>query len=307
MKLSIIIPAYNGRNTIRKTLDSIKIQKNIETFKVTIVRDTGEIYDDIITEYKSFFDVEILDMPQNGGPGLARQYGIDNTDSEYIVFIDADDYLYDENSLINLINGIDDKDLGVGNFRYERDNEVTIKEKNFVWLHGKIYRREFLIKNNIRFNDTRANEDNGFNRLILFHEPKIVFIDKLVYVYSENPGSITRKEDRLYKFTGLEWYTYNMEWAMKEAEKRNLNMKIVFETSLGVLVAMYYYYLELYGKYDVSYILKWSKGVKAIYIKYFKDYGSVFMVDYFLQEKQKEYTDKEVNYVLDFYEFLKKI
>ena len=206
MKTSIIIPAYNARNTIYKTLDSIKIQKNISSFVVVIVRDTGEVYDDIVNEYKKFYNIRTIDMPENGGPGLARQYGIDNTDSEYIVFIDADDYFYDENSLFNLMDGIKNADLGVGNFRYERDNEVTIKQKNFVWLHGKIYRRQFLLDNNIRFNDTRANEDNGFNRLILFHKPNIVFIDKLVYVYSENSNSITRKDNRLYKFTGLEWY-----------------------------------------------------------------------------------------------------
>lgn len=307
MKTSIIIPAYNARNTIYKTLDSIKIQKNISSFEVVIVRDTGEVYDDIVNEYKKFYNIRTIDMPENGGPGLARQYGIDNTDSEYIVFIDADDYFYDENSLFNLMDGIKNADLGVGNFRYERDNEVTIKQKNFVWLHGKIYRRQFLLDNNIRFNDTRANEDNGFNRLILFHEPNIVFIDKLVYVYSENFNSITRKDNRHYKFTGLEWYAYNMNWAIKEAEKRNLDMKLVFETSLGVLVAMYFYYLDLYELYDVSYILKWSKELKNTFTKYFNKYGSVKMIDYFVEEKKKEYDDKEINYLLNFYEFLQKI
>lgn len=66
-----------------------------------------------------------------------------------------------------------------------RDNAKTVKEKNLIWLHGKVYRREFLENNDIHFNNSSANEDNGFNRLVLLNNPVIAYIDRLTYVYSD--------------------------------------------------------------------------------------------------------------------------
>lgn len=40
-----------------------------------------------------------------------------------------------------------------------------------------------------------------------------------------NDSSITRRNDRLNKFTGLEWYAYNMDWAFNEAKKRGVPQK----------------------------------------------------------------------------------
>ncbi|MBQ8659601.1 MAG: glycosyltransferase family 2 protein [Bacilli bacterium] len=304
--IDIIIPTYNARNTIRKTLDSIKIQ-DYKDFKVTIVRDTGDLYDDIVDDYKDFFKVSILNLEVNGGPGVARQYGIDNTYGEYIVFIDSDDYLYNEHSLGLLLNNIGTADLCVGEFIYERDNEVLVKKENFIWLHGKIYRRRFLIDNNIRFNNTRANEDNGFNRLLLFHRPKIKILNEIVYVYAENENSITRKNNRFYKYSGLEWYAYNMYYAMRIAIEKNLNIQDVFNASLGVLVAMYFYYLELQDDYDVNALLNWSSNIKNVYKTYYDKYGSSRLVQSFLEQKKSEYFSKKIKYTISFDEFLEKI
>ena len=56
----------------------------------------------------------------------------------------------------------EDADILISNFIYRRDEKELIKEKNLIWLHGKMYKRKFLIDNSIRFNNSRANEDNGF-------------------------------------------------------------------------------------------------------------------------------------------------
>ena len=162
----------------------------------------------------------------------------------------------------------DKADLVIGDFLYERDNKIIVKKHNFIWLHGKIYKRTFLNKNNISFNNTRANEDNGFNRLILLLKPNISYLDEIVYVYQENPESITRKNNRLYRLMGLEGYCYNMNWAMDEALKRGVNTKIIFMLTQNILGYLYFYYLDLEEKYDVSKILIWSKSIKKKYDKY---------------------------------------
>lgn len=305
--IDIIIPAYNSKKTIKTTLDSIKKQNN-KNFEVTIVNDAGqENYEEEIKYYSKYYKIKEIKLKENGGPGVARQYGIDNTQNEYIIFIDSDDYLYDENSIDKLEKNIKNNDIVISNFIYERDNEITIKKKNNVWLHGKIYNRQFLEKNKIRFNNTRANEDNGFNRLIILHEPKAQFLDEVTYVYHENPNSITRKENRLYKFTGLEMYSYNIEWAIKEALKKRINYKGCVLSALGTLVSNYYYYLELYNEYDVSKILEWNKGLKKIYQKYKDNYIDETIINLVLKEKEDEYKNKCLIKRITFEQFLELI
>lgn len=269
-ELEIIIPAYNAQTTIVKTLDSLKTQINLPKYHITIVNDYSSGYEEIVNKYKEYLNIDEIITEENLGPGGARQYGIDNTNSKYIIFIDSDDYFTTETSLIDLYTEIEKSqaDLVISNFIYERDNLRTIKEYNPVWLHGKIYRRSFLDKNNIRFNNTRANEDNGFNSLIFLLNPIVVYLNKTTYVYQENPSSITRKDNRLYKFTGLEWYAYNINWAIEEGKKRNVNSTNLAIKAIGGLSVMYHYYLDLYNEYDVSQILEWSKDLYKNYLNY---------------------------------------
>lgn len=309
MDIDIIIPAYNSKKTIKKTLHSIASQNIIDKFHVYLVNDCGsETYQEEINFFRNMFDIVELMLPFNGGPGVARQYGIDHSDSKYIVFIDSDDYFYSSDSLSTMYNKIcfEDSDLLISNFIYERDDEILIKKKNPVWLHGKMYNREFLQKNDIRFNDTRANEDNGFNRLVFLCGAKISILDKVTYVYSENSSSITRKDDREYRFSGLEGYSYNMAWAMNEAIKRDVDFKLVYNFSANVLVSMYFYYLDLYSQYDVSKIIEWSRPIKKIYIKYCNDANAD--IDNLIKKyKEVEYKNKDINYVISFEKFLSLI
>ena len=217
MNIDIIIPVYNAKSTIRRLLYSISYQKNSDKFKVYLVNDCDLLdYSEDINIFSSFLSITELKLDKNSGPGVARQHGLNNSNGDYVIFIDADDYFYNPYAIIDMYRNIEvnNADLLVSNFIYQRDNEILVKKNNMVWLHGKMYKRSFLNKYNIFFNNTRANEDNGFNRLILFCKPKIAYINEITYVYSENINSITRKNNREYKLYGLEGYSYNMCWAM---------------------------------------------------------------------------------------------
>ena len=264
MDLDIIIPTYNAKKTLNKTLASIAIQKDIKNVKVYLINDASDYnYEDFIDYYSKYFSIKEIKLDNNSGPGVARRIGLEKSNSKYIVFIDSDDYFYSPLSLSNLYDEAikTNSDMLVSNFLYERDNEKCIKTYNTVWLHGKIYKREFLEKNNITFNDTRANEDNGFNRLIFLSNPIVFYYPEVTYVYSENPESITRKNNRAYRLDGLEGYTYNLNWAMKEALKRKLNVKKIALTALETLVYMHHYYMEQISPK----VLKWSKETYDIY------------------------------------------
>lgn len=307
--LTIIIPAYNAKETINKTLSSIAIQRTKYFFEVIIVNDNSDYdYNKYINSYSNFINIKEIKLSKNLGPGLARQKGIDNSKGKYIIFIDSDDYLYSPYSINMLIEYIKEKnsDIVISDFIYERDNKREIKSKNNVWLHGKIYKRDFLEKYNIKFNSTRQNEDNGFNRLIILLKPKIDYLFETTYVYQENSNSITRKDNRLYKFTGLEGYANNMEWALSEALKRGVLRKDIEYQAIHVIVSTYFYYQELYNDYDVTQIFKWFRGIYngyypkksnynideilKIYKKEFDIYQNIISYDDYLK-KMEEYND----------------
>ena len=263
--VDIIIPAYNSINTISIPLDSLKKQKTKYKFRVVIVNDNSSYsYKNILDKYSKYMSIEEIVLDKNGGPAVARQKGIDYTDSKYIMFIDSDDYLFSSDSIQKLVDNISlcNSDVAMGNFILERDNKEELVKNNSVWMHGKIYRRSFLEDNNIRFNTSRVNEDNGFNRLVVLLTKNISHLDEVVYVYKENDNSITRRNDRLNKFTGLEGYAYNMDWAFNEAKKRGVPQKEIEYHALSILIVSYYSYFDLKDKYDVSKILVWFKKVK---------------------------------------------
>lgn len=287
--VSIIIPAYNSKDTIDITLKSIKNQNFRSLFEVIIVNDCSDYtYKEFIDKYKKYFIIREIKTKVNSGPGVARQLGIDRSNSKYIIFIDDDDYLYDEESLSKMYEKIENEklDLLICDFICEKDNNYRIITEDSNWLHGKIYKRNFLNKYNIRFNNTRANEDNGFNKLILLLHPKYSILKELVYVYKENLNSITLKNNEIYKFNGLEGFCYNMNWAMEEALNRKQNIEEISFLSLDVLCAIYIYYVNFYYQFDVKKILIWGKPIFNIYKRYHKAQFS--LVSKILENKKKQ-------------------
>lgn len=271
--IDIIIPAYNAKKTIFKTLASIALQTMRNKLRVYIVNDASDYnYQEEIEFFKDIFNITELRLKENKGPGVAREYGIDNSNSEYIMFIDADDVFYNCYSVELLYKKIKDLklDLVISHILYERDNKREKYEANFVYMHGKIYRREYLTNNNIKFNNTRANEDNGFNNLLLLLDINYDILDEITYIYRENCDSITRKNNREYKFLGLEGYSYNLTWALKEAIKRNANCFIISFNSYKYLLSFCYYYQIFNDRKDNNKILEWSKNLKEIYLSYQK-------------------------------------
>ena len=264
--LDIIIPCYNAKKTVFDTLNSISIQKDIQGFKVYLVNDKSDYdYQEEVEQFSKFFYIEEIKLDKNLGPGGARREGINRTHSKYIMFIDSDDILFDDSSLKLLYLNTIYYDLCVSDFILQRDNIEIIKKNDNTWLHGKMYRRGFLEKYNINFNDSRANEDNGFNRLILLMNPEKNYLERVTYIYKENPDSITRRNNRSYKIFGLEGFVYNIKWAIEEAIKRGADTEYIPLLAASVLISMYYDYLVYIDDKDVDNIIKYSKDILQYY------------------------------------------
>ena len=213
-KIDVIIPAYNvPDHVLFRCLASIACQDIFSEPEVTIVDDASTVqnYASVIKCFETMLKIHLLRYEINGGPGVARQYGIDNTHIGYMTFIDADDTFNGSFALKTLRNGIEMNNglyqmcVGVFDEVHEEgypDVECPIvmsHEQDMVWMFGKIYRRSFVDKYKIRFHETsRANEDNGFNticRLCSSDQEQINFIPAHVYYWHESPNSITRAND----------------------------------------------------------------------------------------------------------------
>lgn len=250
--IDIIIPAYNSQNTIKKTLSSIAMQLNSDELVVTIVNDGGEGYEDIVNIFKPLINVREIGYKENRGSGYARQYGIDNTKEDFIVFIDADDTFYEACSLSLMSKPMKDtsaKFLISPFLQVGRNNEQMTMAANLVWIFGHIYRRSFLEEHNIRFTPTRANEDVGFNNmcyLIAQHdmgEEGGKILNTITYEWHYNEASITRRGKDEYEF-GIctPGYIYNLHHAYNVAQREGVPLKMIAPSALETAFSCFIYY-----------------------------------------------------------------
>jgi glycosyltransferase involved in cell wall biosynthesis len=91
VKASVVIPAYNARNFIVESISSVLKQTNAPPFEVIMVDDGSHDRTAEIVE-KIFPSVRVI-RKVNGGPGSARNIGVQNAESEIILFHDADDIM----------------------------------------------------------------------------------------------------------------------------------------------------------------------------------------------------------------------
>ena len=87
--ISVIIPVYNGEGTIKETIESV-LNQTFSDLEIIIINDGST---DSTLEILSTIDdsrIKVFSYP-NAGPSASRNRGIDNSQGEYISFIDADD------------------------------------------------------------------------------------------------------------------------------------------------------------------------------------------------------------------------
>ena len=255
--IDIIIPLYNAIETIEYTLMSINLQTIKNKIKVYLIDDASDDdYTKIINKYQEL-DIIYTKLEKNLGPGLARQKGLDISNSKYIIFMDADDLFYNADSVKILLENAEKYDLVYG---ITYDEKRCISLYNEGDLHGKLYNRNFIEKNKIKFNETRFHEDNYFNNLFLICDPKINFINNIVYIYTHNLQSITNIDESK-EFERLEILLSNIKRILIEAKKRDCKREIVLKTLANKI------------KYFNRIWPQLSKKEQTLFIEWLKKYG----------------------------------
>lgn len=252
MKLSIVIPHYKEPfEMVDKLLKSIDNQRLIsrEAVEVLIVNDCGTPLKAKELIYRNFKPI-LLKTKKNGGAGVARQYGIEHSHGEYIMFIDADDLLTNH-ALFYVLSKIHEKpdaDFIWGDFIeegiFEEQNFLYLHANDLTFCHGKVYKREFLEKNNIKCHPVlRYNEDAYFNALV-FHvvdKDKIERIEQPLVIWCNNRISTVRNGG-LYAYRELPSFVLGMNDLCVQMEQRKIPNGTQF------LQALFYIYFQLQDK-----------------------------------------------------------
>ena len=192
--IDFIIPCYGKSEIIEKGIASIAIQWHKEFIHVTLVNDcspnTDCNYQDLIDKYSNFLDIRCIRTPKNGGQGLARQFGIDNTHHDYFMFMDEDDQLGNGVTISLFVGAVenagfvfnedgniicDESGVPLHNdkskpinivsgplFAFDNNTSYTIENTNRVWVNSKLYNRKFIEKHNIRFNEAQSRHAEDY-------------------------------------------------------------------------------------------------------------------------------------------------
>lgn len=306
-----------------RTLCSIVQQSIIENIDITIVNDCcpeGN-YQEFIDMFSPYISIKELKMEENSGSAKARQYALDNTDNEFIVFVDADDTLYGSYAIEILRSRIKSnndfqccstcfQEMFPGMSRY------ILHQNDMIWLFGKIYRREFIDKNDIRFIDSRvSNQDAGFNMLFKLYctENQICYTDELTYSWNYNENSVTRIGKHQYDYDqAICGYVDNMIYVANHIVAHNLE-KDLNDWALYILVSLYSKYNMVFDQAPVFIDQTWYYIRKFYFYTFTKIYKGLpkEMVDQIIYQTIKEQSEnpemRNVIPKITFYQFLDKL
>ncbi|MGN0353865.1 MAG: CDP-glycerol glycerophosphotransferase family protein [Muricoprocola sp.] len=210
MKISVIVAAYNAQEYLEECLESI-LQQGISDYEIIVVNDgstdrTAEILD----RYAERYDQITVLHKENGGPSSARNRGLDIAKGEYIAFLDSDDWMAN-NALKQMYDVAKerDADLVIGKYdifnKYRSYNvhnldELVVQEDidkydcQILWtfsLCNKLFRRNVIEENHIRFAPISYSEDGVFVMSFVYHCKKISGLDEVIFHYRRlNDGNL---------------------------------------------------------------------------------------------------------------------
>lgn len=222
-KVSIIIPVYNVKKYLRQCLDSV-VNQTLQDIEIICVDDgSTDGSEHIIDEYAAKDNRVNVIHKANAGYGHTMNRGLDEASGEYIGIIESDDfaeYTMFEN-LYNKAKELDTNMLKSDYFDYYnfgeyyhkicpdiadakeildiREDISILKSNASIW--SAIYRREFLLENNIRFNETpgASYQDTAFYVKCLLANGKIGYLrEAFLHYRRDNTSSSVHSKNKVY-------------------------------------------------------------------------------------------------------------
>jgi glycosyltransferase involved in cell wall biosynthesis len=215
-RFSIIVPVYNTREYVEKCLYSA-VNQTERDIEIIIVDDGSTDGSESICSRFAAKDSRIkFFRKENGGQGLARNYGIMHATGKYILFVDSDDEI--DLRLCEIANGAFQKagaDIVSFGLQFETLNgwvtarrsqrKSFISEQPDIFIDAmldrnflsspcnKVYKCSLILENDLKFPISRAYEDSLFSKHVAYHAKRVLYIPDILYRAVMRPGSISRK------------------------------------------------------------------------------------------------------------------
>lgn len=215
--VSVVIPVYNVAQYLPQCLDSL-IGQDLKNIEIICVNDGSK--DDSLSILQRYAQkdtrIKIIDKA-NSGAGDSRNMGFTATKGKYVIFLDADDF-FDKRMLSLAFARIKETDADMVVFRYYLYDNRTgkAKEEDYAWMQVrdikketfakkdvperifnicanapfvKLYKREFIAKHQLKFDNLKSCNDVAFSLSSLYHASKIALLDKPLVYYRINTNS----------------------------------------------------------------------------------------------------------------------
>jgi glycosyltransferase involved in cell wall biosynthesis len=212
IKISLVVPVYNTELFLNRCIDSCVNQDiDLRDYEIIVVNDgSTDNSQTILERLKDSIKNLIVINQANLGLSGARNTGLRHAQGEYIWFVDSDDWIK-TNCLQRVTELCIKEDLDVLQFcaaniidgsperRFHRrdvgkviEGKELIKNRIPFCAPFSIYKRTFLLNNNLCFYEGVFHEDNEFTPRVCYLANRIMAIDDVLYFVFLNPNSITR-------------------------------------------------------------------------------------------------------------------
>ena len=201
--LSIIVPVYNTEKYLSKCLESL-INQDYDNYKIILIDDGSTDGSKKICKSfeKNHPNLIKVYSKKNGGQASARNYAIKKVDTDYIFFVDSDDYIK-ENCLKELMKKLGNKDILVFNqisVLGEEETIVNTFDKSIIDVQkrylvsnpgpcNKIIKSSLLKENKLYFPENIIYEDLAMIPQLGLWTKNIAFEDDAYYYYIQRIGS----------------------------------------------------------------------------------------------------------------------
>ena len=222
-KISVIVPVFNAEKSLARCAQSL-LSQSFEDIEILLVDDgSTDSSAEICDEFASRDGRVKVFHNENRGVSFTRNYGIENSSGEYIMFCDSDDYVESDWCLehYNAIESCPSAWIVSGERSFYPDGReevflpsgegemmvVDVKDYFYVFKFGvsgypwnHIYSKKNLV--GIRYNhNVNCGEDVLFNNEYLSRCEKIVCINKPLYNYVREEGTLSNVYDSNYFYT----------------------------------------------------------------------------------------------------------